>query len=105
MNITFIGGGVMGEAIVSAALEGGVFTPGEVTVCEIIATRREVLAARYGVAVTDDIQSSTFRHDTDQLRRYRDYAGDGVFRLSIGIEGGDDLISDLARTPLGHQVS
>ncbi len=47
---------------------------------------------------TDDIQSSTFRHDTDQLRRYRDYAGDGVFRLSIGIEGGDDLIADLART-------
>ncbi len=63
MNITFIGGGVMGEAIVSAALEGGVFTPGEVTVCEIIATRREVLAARYGVAVTDDIQSSILGAD------------------------------------------
>jgi cystathionine beta-lyase/cystathionine gamma-synthase len=46
---------------------------------------------------TDDIQRSTFRHDAEQLRRYRDYAGDGVFRLSVGIEGGDDLIGDLAR--------
>lgn len=46
---------------------------------------------------TDDIQLSTFRHDAEQLRRYRDYAGDGVFRLSVGIENGDDLIADLAR--------
>lgn len=46
---------------------------------------------------TDDIQSSTFRHDPAQLRRYRDYAGDGVFRLSVGIENGDDLIADLAQ--------
>lgn len=46
---------------------------------------------------TDDIQSSTFRHDPDQLGRYRDYAGDGVFRLSVGIENAEDLIADLAR--------
>jgi methionine-gamma-lyase len=46
---------------------------------------------------TDDIQGSTFRHDQEQLRRYRDYAGNGVFRLSVGIENGDDLIADLAR--------
>ena len=46
---------------------------------------------------TDDIQASTFRHDAEQLRGYRDYAGDGVFRLSVGIENGDDLIADLSR--------
>ena len=46
---------------------------------------------------TDDIQASTFRHGPEQLRRYRDYAGDGVFRLSVGIENADDLIADLAR--------
>jgi methionine-gamma-lyase len=46
---------------------------------------------------TPDIQASTFRHDPEQLRRYRDYAGDGVFRLSVGIENPDDLIADLAR--------
>ena len=46
---------------------------------------------------TDDIQASTFRHDPEQLRRYRDYAGDGVFRLSVGIENAEDLIADLSR--------
>ena len=46
---------------------------------------------------TDDIQASTFRHDAEQLGRYRGYAGDGVFRLSVGIENPDDLIADLAR--------
>jgi cystathionine beta-lyase/cystathionine gamma-synthase len=46
---------------------------------------------------TDDIQGSTFKHDAEQLKRYRDYAGDGVFRLSVGIENGDDLIAELAR--------
>ena len=46
---------------------------------------------------TDDIQASTFRHDAEALGRYRDYAGDGVFRLSVGIENPDDLIADLAR--------
>ena len=46
---------------------------------------------------TDDIQASTFRHDAGQLRRYREFAGDGVFRLSVGIENADDLIADISR--------
>lgn len=46
---------------------------------------------------TDDIQQSTFRHDAAALARYRDFAGDGVFRLSVGIENGEDLIADLSR--------
>jgi len=47
---------------------------------------------------TENIQASTFRHDSEQLRRYRDYAGDGVFRLSVGIENAEDLIADLRQT-------
>ena len=46
---------------------------------------------------TNDIQASTFRHDADQLRRYREFTGDGVFRLSVGIENADDLIADLEK--------
>lgn len=46
---------------------------------------------------TEDIEASSFRHDAEGLRRYRDYAGDGVFRLSVGIESAEDLIADLAR--------
>jgi cystathionine beta-lyase/cystathionine gamma-synthase len=46
---------------------------------------------------TDAIQASSFRNDSEHLRRYRDYAGDGVFRLSVGIENAEDLIADLAQ--------
>ena len=46
---------------------------------------------------TEDIETSTFRHDVEAARRYREFAGDGVFRLSVGIENADDLRADLDR--------
>lgn len=46
---------------------------------------------------TDEIQASTFRMEGEALERYRDWAGDGLFRLSVGLEDPDDLIEDLAR--------
>jgi cystathionine beta-lyase/cystathionine gamma-synthase len=45
---------------------------------------------------TDDIENSTYRHEPEAAARFRDYMGDGVFRLSVGIEDGDDLWADLA---------
>jgi methionine-gamma-lyase len=46
---------------------------------------------------TSDIQASTFRQQGEALERYRAWAGDGVFRLSVGIETPRDLIADLER--------
>lgn len=46
---------------------------------------------------TADIQASTFRMEGDALARYRDWAGDGLFRLSVGLEDPADLIEDLSR--------
>jgi methionine-gamma-lyase len=46
---------------------------------------------------TEEIEKSTFRHQGEALRRYREYAGDGVFRLSVGIEAAGDLCADLDR--------
>jgi len=46
---------------------------------------------------TEDIQTSTFRMQGPALARYRDWAGDGMFRLSVGLEDPEDLIEDLAR--------
>ena len=54
MNVTIIGGGVMGEAILGAAIERGVFDPANVTVCELIEHRRAQLQSEYGVAVTTE---------------------------------------------------
>ncbi len=44
---------------------------------------------------TDDIQATTFKLQGEQLADYRAFAGDGIFRISVGIEDPDDLCADL----------
>lgn len=44
---------------------------------------------------TEGIIESSFQLSGTQLNSYRAMAGDGVFRLSIGLEDADDLIADL----------
>jgi cystathionine beta-lyase/cystathionine gamma-synthase len=46
---------------------------------------------------TDDIERSTFRHEGEAAGRFRRLMGDGVFRLSVGIEHSDDICADLGR--------
>ena len=46
---------------------------------------------------TDDLMASTYRLQGDQLAAYREFAGDGVYRLSVGLEDPEDLCEDLAR--------
>lgn len=46
---------------------------------------------------TDEIQRSTFRMEGAALQRWTDWAGEGVFRLSVGLEDPADLIADLSR--------
>jgi methionine-gamma-lyase len=44
---------------------------------------------------TADLQEHSFRLDQEHLARYRAYAGDGVFRVSVGLEDAEDLCRDL----------
>ena len=46
---------------------------------------------------TDAMMESTFKLDGEPLAHYREYAGDGVYRLSVGLEDADDLCRDLDR--------
>ncbi len=54
MKIAFIGGGNMGEAILSAILDKGLATKQDVSVSDINETRRQELEQKYGVTVTSD---------------------------------------------------
>lgn len=45
---------------------------------------------------TEDLIKSSFRLTGAELEKYRDLAGDGLFRLSVGLEDSQDLIDDLA---------
>jgi cystathionine gamma-synthase len=44
---------------------------------------------------TDALMRSTYGLHGEALADYRRYAGDGVFRLSVGLESSEDLIADL----------
>lgn len=46
---------------------------------------------------TAEIQASTYRMTGAALDRYRSWAGEGLFRLSVGLEDPADLTEDLAR--------
>lgn len=44
---------------------------------------------------TDDLLRTSFHLTESQARSYRAYAGDGIFRFSVGLEDAADLIADL----------
>jgi pyrroline-5-carboxylate reductase len=54
MRLGLIGGGYMGEAIVSAVLKQGLAKPGDITVSDVADARRTYLSAEYGIATTVD---------------------------------------------------
>ncbi len=44
---------------------------------------------------TDELLETSFKLQGEQQVAYRDFAGDGLFRVSVGIEDGADLCADL----------
>ena len=46
---------------------------------------------------TAPLMESSFRLEGAQLESYREYAGDGIFRMSVGLEDPEDLCADLER--------
>lgn len=63
MRIAFIGGGNMGEAMLSAVLGKGLAPAKDITVADISQERRQHLERSYGVAVTDDSRLAVQRRD------------------------------------------
>jgi len=53
VKLAFIGGGTMGEAIVSGAIANNVADAEDVAVCDVAPARREHLSSTYGVSVTE----------------------------------------------------
>jgi len=63
MKVTFIGGGNMGEAMLSALLDKKISTPQAVCVSDIDESRRQYLEQKYGVAVTGDNRLAVDKSD------------------------------------------
>lgn len=62
-KIAFIGGGAMGEAMLSAVLNKGLSTPEAVWVSDIKEERRQHLKQKCGVTVTEDNRKATDKSD------------------------------------------
>ena len=63
MKIAFIGGGAMGEAILSAILDKRLSTPEAVTVSDINEARLKYLEQKYGVTVTSNNRQAVNNSD------------------------------------------
>ena len=46
---------------------------------------------------TEDLINGSFKLTKSQIKSYKKYAGEGIFRMSVGLEDVDDLILDLER--------
>lgn len=44
---------------------------------------------------TSDLVGSSYRLEGSELEKYKDTAGEGLFRLSVGLEDSNDIINDL----------
>ena len=53
MKLAFIGGGVMGEAMISAVLKNGLAKPQDVAVCDLLSQRRDYLTSTYKIKALD----------------------------------------------------
>ncbi|SHJ56924.1 methionine-gamma-lyase [Aureimonas altamirensis DSM 21988] len=51
---------------------------------------------------TEEMMQSTYRLEGKQREAYRAFAGDGIFRLSIGLEAPQDLVADLGQALTGR---
>jgi pyrroline-5-carboxylate reductase len=53
VKLAFVGGGVMGEAMIAGVLNNGLAKPEDVAACDILAQRRDHLASTYGIKAVD----------------------------------------------------
>ncbi len=58
MTLGFIGGGMMGEAIIAGVLNKGIVKPGDIAVSDIASARREYLNETYGVRAGDSARET-----------------------------------------------
>ena len=61
MEVTFIGGGVMGEVILSAILAEGLVSPQDISVSDISEPRRQYLEQKYAVTALSDNRQAVGR--------------------------------------------
>jgi pyrroline-5-carboxylate reductase len=102
-----IGGGVMGEALLSRLIAQKLYSPDEVLVSDPVPQRRDFLAQQYGVLVTDDNRAVAAATEVLLLAIKPQVFDVVVANLGarLGVESGQVVISILAGVPLSQLES
>lgn len=93
-TLAVIGGGRMGEAIISGLLSAQAVRPGDVVVAEPVVARRGALESEYGIRVTDDVVSTASEADV-LLLAVKPQVIDAVL-ASISASVGNALVVSIA---------
>ncbi len=100
MKLGFLGGGVMGEAIIAGALAKGVAEPSQTAVCDILPARREHLHKTYGVSATEDAAAAAAGADVVVLAvKPQEFAAAGR-ELAGRLAAGQTVMSIMAGVPI-----
>lgn len=101
MKLAFIGGGMMGEAIIAGVLRNKLAAPGEIAVCEIVAERRKQLAEVHGVSVSDEAAKAAAGADVVVLAvKPQEFATAGK-ALRGNLADGQTIMSIMAGVTIG----
>src|SRR5262249_10612409 len=92
-------GGAMGEAIASALLKDNIVAPSDLTIAEVVASRREALEGRYKLRTTPEMRQAADADYVLLALKPQDFdkAGAG---LSGAIPAGGTAISIMAGVPI-----
>ncbi|MFC1897283.1 pyrroline-5-carboxylate reductase [Chloroflexota bacterium] len=96
MKIAFIGGGNMGEAMLSAILGKRLSTPQAISVSDIAEARRQYLEQKYGVAVMSDNQQAVEKSDVVILAIKPQNLAEAMAELNSQLEPNQLVLSIIA---------
>ena len=109
MRISFVGGGTMGEAMIAGILESGLAPASDVTVGEPLETRRDHLAAKYGIGTGSRNLDAIDGADLVVLSVKPQNLAEALAELDSGLGPGQTAVSiiagatlDTLRQGLGH---
>ena len=100
MKITFVGGGVMAEAILGGILDAGVAKADEIRFGEPVAERRTVLAETYGVAADADNLAVIEGADIVVLAMKPQHLATAMDGIKSGLRGDQAVLSIVAGATL-----
>lgn len=100
MKLAFIGGGMMGEAVIAGAIDNQVTDAGSITVCDVSDERRRHLASKHRVTASDSASDTVNSADMVVLAVKPQEFAVAAKSLSGSLKPDQTVISIMAGVPI-----